>query len=110
MLVVVVAVTMHHYDVVADAGDEGFSAGDTNGRQTIAVINTDGSPAVLYSNAARLGDLVSAVDSLTAALGRRWRGTAVLRLVYWWLHPVLHVVGQPRGQRARVQLVKLDQL
>lgn len=114
MLVIVVAATMmHHHDVVGD-GDEGSVGGDANGRQTIAVNNTDGSLAILYSNAARfatrLGNLVGAVHSLTAALRRRWRGTAILWLVKWRLHPVLHVVGQPGGQRTRVQLVKLDQL
>lgn len=111
LVVVVAAMMMHHHDVVGD-GDEGSVGGDANGRQTIAVNNTDGSPVVLYSNAARLaawlGDLVGAVDSLAAALRWRWRGTAILRLVQRRLHPVLHVVGQPGGQRARVQLVKLD--
>lgn len=96
LVVVVTAVTMHHHDVVGD-GNKG-STGDANGRQTIAVNNTDGSPVVLYSNvarfAARLGDLVGAVDSLAAALRRRWRGTAVLRLVQRRFHPILHVVGQ----------------
>lgn len=73
MLVVVVTATMHHHDVVGD-GNEGSVGGDANGRQTIAVNNTDGSLAVLYSYAARfaarLGDLVGAVDSLAAALRR----------------------------------------
>jgi len=97
LVVVVTAVTMHHHDVVGD-GNKGSTGGDANGRQTIAVNNTDGSLAVLYSNAARfaarLGDLVGAVDSLAAALRRRWRGTAVLRLVQRRFHPILHVVGQ----------------
>lgn len=112
LIVVVAAVTMHHHDVVGDGNKR--TTGDANGRQTIAVNNTDGSPAVLYSNAARfaarLGDLVGAIDSLTAALRRRWRGTAILRLVQRRFHPILYVVGQSSRQRARVQLIKLDQL
>lgn len=95
VLVVVVAATMHHHDVVGD-GNEG-SVGDANGRQTIAVNYTDGSPDVLYSNAtrfaAKIGDLVGAVDSLAAALRWRWRGAAILWLVQRRLHPVLYVVG-----------------
>lgn len=71
---IVVAVAMHHQDVVGDDdGVEGPIGGGANGKQAIVVDKT-GSPAVLYSNAARitawLSDLVDAVDPLAAALGR----------------------------------------
>lgn len=93
----IVVATVHHHEVVGDGGGvEEHVGGGANGKQTIAVDNTSGSPTVLYSNAAQitawLDGPVDAVDPLATALGRRRRRSAVFRLVQRRLHSVLHVV------------------
>lgn len=69
----IVVAVVHHHDVVGDGGEGSVSRG-TNGKQTIAVDNTSGSPTVLYSNAAWItafGGPVDTVDPLATAFGRR---------------------------------------
>lgn len=104
---IVVGAVVHEHHVVGD-GDGG--GGGRSGEQAIVVDNTSGSPTVLYSNARWVAAALGLVAESLAALGWRRGRAAVLRPRQRRWHPVLHVVGQPGGQRARVQLVELDQL
>lgn len=116
-IVVVAAAVLHRHDVLGDddGGEEPPVCGGGSGeRRAFPVDNISRLPTVLYSNAARLDAqlgrnfFAAAGDPLAAAFGWRRRRAAGFRFVERLLHPVLHVVGQPGGQRARVQLVELD--